>query len=111
MASLSNPALADPIQVTARLCVGRATFTLPAATVKTLAEVAGGSLPAGAVAARIQADGGVIRITSDGATNPSNTVGFRIDDGVFYDIDTALSAIKVLSQAGCTIQAKFYDRV
>lgn len=113
MADIFNRAqVPSPVQVMGRICTGRATFTFPAATVKTLAECAGGVIPAGSVACKIQADGGILRMTSDGST-PSATIGFRIDDGVFYDIDTVLENIRLIAQAGSTtvVQIKFYDRV
>lgn len=95
------------VSASPRNCVGHQTITaLSASTPATL------TVPQGAVAALIQADGGTVRITTDGVTAPTATVGHRIDDGVFYPVDTSLSAVKLLAQSGTTtnVQVDFYDR-
>lgn len=93
-----------PVSAAARLCVGRQTIPLAANTVTTL------TVPGGAVAASIQADGNVVRITQDGATAPSSTVGTRIDDGVIYYVDTALASVKLLAPVACSAQVCYFDK-
>ncbi len=93
-----------PVSATARSCVGRQTVVLAANTVTTL------TVPGGAVAASIQADGNVVRITQDGATAPSSTVGTRIDDGVIYYVDTALASVKLLAPVACSAQVCYFDK-
>lgn len=93
-----------PVSASARSCVGRQTVVLAANTVTTL------TVPGGAVAASIQADGNTVRITQDGATAPSSTVGTRIDDGVIYYVDTALASVKLLAPAACSAQVCYFDK-
>lgn len=93
-----------PVSASARQCVGRQTLALSAGVVTTL------TVPAGAVAAAIQADGNTVRCTLDGATAPSATVGTRIDDGVIYYVDTALANVKLLAPVACTAQIVYFDR-
>lgn len=97
---------ATPVNVNAvtRACLGRQTLALSAGVVATL------SVPAGAVAAAIQADGNTVRCTLDGATAPSATVGTRIDDGVIYYVDTALANVKLLAPVACSAQVVYFDR-
>ena len=97
---------ATPVTVaaSARQCLGRQTLALSAGVVTTL------TVPAGAVAAAIQADGNTVRCTLDGATAPSATVGTRIDDGVIYYVDTALTNVKLLAPVACSAQVVYFDR-
>lgn len=93
-----------PVTATPRSCVGRQTIALAANTVTTL------TVPGGAVAAGIQADGGVVRITCDGTTAPTASVGTRIDDGVIYYVDTSLANVKLLAPVACSAQVIYYDK-
>ncbi len=93
-----------PVSASARSCVGRQTIPLAAGVVTTL------TVPGGAVAAAIQADGNSVRITQDGATAPSSTVGTRIDDGVIYYVDTALGSVKLLAPTACSAQVCYFDK-
>lgn len=93
-----------PVSASTRQCVGRQTLTLVAGTVTPL------TVPLGAVAAAIQADGNTIRCTLDGATAPSATVGTRIDDGVIYYVDTSLANVKLLAPVACTAQIVYFDK-
>ena len=97
---------AAPVTVaaSARQCLGRQTLALSAGVVTTL------TVPGGAVAAAIQADGNTVRCTLDGATAPSATVGTRIDDGVIYYVDTALANVKLLAPVACSAQIAYFDR-
>lgn len=102
-----TPALvsgAVPITASARTCVGRQTITLTSGVVAIL------TVPVGAIAAIIQADGATVRVTQDGTTTPTSTVGMRIDDGVMYPIDTSLSSVKLLSQNNCSVQVCYFDK-
>lgn len=94
----------QPVSAVARACVGRQTLILTAGVVTTL------TVPGGAVAAAIQADGNTVRCTLDGATAPSSTVGTRIDDGVIYYVDTALANVKLLAPVACSVQVVYFDR-
>lgn len=93
-----------PVSASARSCVGRQTIPLAANTVTTL------TVPGGAVAASVQADGNTVRITQDGATAPSSTVGTRIDDGVIYYVDTSLAGVKLLAPVACSAQVAYFDK-
>ena len=93
-----------PVSASTRQCVGRQTLALSAGVVTTL------TIPGGAVAAAIQADGNTIRCTLDGATAPSATVGTRIDDGVIYYVDTSLANVKLLAPVACAAQIVYFDR-
>ena len=97
---------ATPVTVaaSARQCVGRQTLALSAGVVATL------TVPGGALAAAIQADGNTVRCTLDGATAPSATVGTRIDDGVIYYVDTALTNVKLLAPVACSAQIVYFDK-
>lgn len=113
-ASITGPVTVDndvtnPLYVAAtpRDSVGRETITsLSAVTPVAL------TVPVGAVSAMIQADGGTVRLTQDGATNPTATIGMRVDDGVFYYVDTALADVKLIAQSGLTtnVQIEYFDR-
>lgn len=98
---------AIPIAVGARVCLGTQMLTALSATV-----VASLTVPAGAVAAEIQADGGIVRLRCD-ATAPTATRGWRIDDGASINVDSALSGVRLLAQAGTTtnVQISYFDRV
>lgn len=93
-----------PVSASTRQCVGRQTLILTAGVVTTL------TVPGGAVAAAIQADGNTVRCTLDGATAPSATVGTRIDDGVIYYVDTALANVKLLAPTACSAQVVYFDK-
>lgn len=92
-----------PVAATARACTGRQTLTLNANVVTTL------TVPANSVAAAIQADGNTIRVTLSG-TDPTATVGTRIDDGVIYYVDTALASVKLLAPVACSAQVVYFDK-
>lgn len=93
----------QPVAAVTRACVGRQTLSLVANTVTTL------TVPGGAVACDIQADGNTIRVTLNG-TDPSATIGTRIDDGVIYPISTALANVKLLAPTACAAQVVYFDR-
>lgn len=104
---LTDTAGNQAIFAAVRSCVGRQTITaLSSSTPATL------TVPGGAVAAMIQADGGQVRVTLDGSTNPTATVGQRVDDGVFFYVDTALANVKLLAQSGSTtnVQISYFDK-
>lgn len=94
---------AVPVVASARGCVGRQTIALAAGVVTTL------TVPGGAVAANIQADGNSVRVTQDG-TAPSATVGTRIDDGVIYPVDTSLASVKLFVVVACSVQVCYFDK-
>lgn len=94
----------QPVSAVTRACVGRQTLTLAAGVVTTL------TIPGGAVAAAIQADGNTVRCTLDGAVAPSASVGTRIDDGVIYYVDTSLANVKLLAPVACSAQVVYFDK-
>ena len=90
---------------TNRLCVGRETLDVATGSVSTL------TVPSGAVAAGIQADGSAVSVTLDGASTPSATVGTRIDDGVIYYVDTSLANVKLIARTASTkVQVVYFDK-
>lgn len=93
-----------PVQASVRNCVGRQTISVTTGAVVTL------TVPVGAVAALIQADGNAVSITLD-STTPTTTVGQRIDDGVFYYVDTSLANVKLIARTATTnIQVAYFDK-
>lgn len=89
-----------------RTCLGMQTITaLSSSTAASL------TVPNGAVAASIEADGGPVRMALDG-TNPTATAGLRIDDGTIFNVDTVLSSVKLLAQSGTTtnVQIAYYNK-
>ena len=103
---LTNAELrAEPVAINAapRACVGRETIALAAAGTASL------TVPVGAVAAHIQADGATIRIRLDGQA-PTATAGTRLDDGVIYPVDTALANVRLYGVGACNVQVVYFDR-
>ena len=97
-------AAAVVVSASARSCVGRQTLSVTTGTVATL------TVPVGAVAATIQADGSAVSVTLDGTT-PTATVGSRIDDGVFYYVDTPLTSVKLIARSSTTnVQVAYFDK-
>ena len=96
-----------PVNAVQRSCVGRQTLSVTTGAVVTL------TVPVGAVAALLQVDGASsVSLTLDGTTNPTNTVGTRLDDGVFYYVDTALANVKMLARTGTVnVQVAYFDKV
>lgn len=101
---LGNPL---PINAVQRACVGRQTLSVTTGSVATL------TVPVGAVAALLQVDGASpVSLTLDGTTNPTSTIGTRLDDGIFYYVDTALANVKLLARTGTVnIQITYFDKV
>ena len=93
-----------PISATARSCLGRQTISVTTGAVVTL------TVPANSAAAMIQADGNSVSITLDGTT-PTSTVGMRIDDGIFFYVDTALANVKLIARTATTnVQVAYFDK-
>lgn len=92
------------INITTRACVGRQTISVTTGAVVTL------TVPTGAVAASIQADGSAVSITLDGTT-PTSTVGSRIDDGMYYYVDTSLANVKLIARTATTnVQVVYFNK-
>ena len=91
------------VNANTRNCVGRETIALAAAGTASL------TVPGGAVAAHIQADGATIRIRLDGQA-PTATVGTRLDDGVIYPVDTSLAGVRLYGVGACNVQVVYFDR-
>ena len=96
-----------PINAVQRTCLGRQTLSVTTAAVATLTG------PANAVAASIQVDGGSsVSITLDGSTTPTSSIGSRLDDGVFYYVDTPLASVKLIARTATTnVQVVYFDKV
>lgn len=93
-----------PVNGVVRTCVGRQTISVTTGTVSTL------TVPGGAVSALIQADGSAVSLTLDGTT-PTASVGSRIDDGVFFYVDTALANVKLIARTATTnVQVAYFDK-
>lgn len=93
-----------PVSASTRTCVGRQTISVTNSAVTTL------TVPVGAVACTIQADGGVVSVTLDGTT-PTSTIGSRIDDGVFYYVDVVLSNVKLIARGATTnVQVAYFNK-
>lgn len=106
MSTLSS--FLDPLKVTVtnRVCLGMQTITGLSTTVPATL-----TIPAGAVVAEIQADGGVVRITVDN-TAPNSTHGYRLDDGSIKVVDSSLVNTKLLAiTASINVQIAYFDRV
>lgn len=94
-----------PVAAAARTCVGRQTISVTTGAVSTL------TVPAGANAALIQADGSSVSMTLDGTTNPTSTVGTRLDDGVIFAVDSSLAAVKLIARTAATnVQVTYFDK-
>lgn len=105
--SLADMGKSPAVNVSAvgRNCVGRQTLGVTTGSVATL------TVPVGAVAAAIQADGSAVSITLDGASEPAATVGTRIDDGVIYYVDTSLANVKMIARTSTTkVQVVYFDK-
>lgn len=92
-----------PVNAAPRASGGRETIPLAAAGTASL------TVPVGAVAAHIQADGATIRIRLDGQA-PTATVGTRLDDGVIYPVDTSLAGVRLYGVGACNVQVVYFDR-
>lgn len=89
-----------------RNCLGtQAIMALSAVTPVALA------VPATAVAAEIQADGGIVRCRRDAGV-PSATTGWRIADGQALLVDSVLANVRLIAQSGVTtnVQIAYFDR-
>jgi hypothetical protein len=94
------------VQGSTRTCLGREVLPVTTGAVATLQ-----SIPAGAVAAFIQADGNTVRLTLDGGTNPTAAIGTRLDDGVIFPVDTPLASVKLIAQSGaCNVQVSYFNK-
>lgn len=100
------PDIAQSVKAQPRVCVGRETLPVTTGAVASLTP------PKNAVSAVIQPDGNTISITLDGTTTPTATVGSRIDDGVFYTIDSDLFAVSMIARTAATnVQVVYFDKV
>ncbi len=100
---LASDQSAVNVSATNRSCVGRQTLTLVAGTVYTL------TVPGGALAANIQADGTTFRITQEGTT-PTATIGTRVDDSIIYPVDTSLANVKIYAVSSGYAQVCYFDK-
>jgi hypothetical protein len=100
-----------PVSVPARICLGTARLTIPLTSV-TLAGATGGiAIPAGAVTAEIQADGGTVRMRRDG-TAPTATLGYRLEDGLEKVVDSTLADVRLIAQGGaCFVNVAYFNQV
>lgn len=96
-----------PVNAVQRNCVGRQTLAVSNSAVMTL------TVPAGAVACYIQVDGASsVSMTLDGTTAPTATVGLRLDDGVFFYVDSVLANVKLIARtASVNVQVCYFNKV
>lgn len=93
------------VSANTRNCVGRQTISVTTGAVVTL------TVPAGANAALIQADGYAVSMTLDGVTAPTASVGMRLDDGVIFAVDSALANVKLIARTNTTnVQVCYFDK-
>lgn len=92
-----------PVDAAPRACIGRETIAIAASGTASL------TVPVGAVAAHVQADGATIRIRLDGQA-PTATVGTRLDDGVIYPVDSTLAGVRLYGVGACNVQVVYFDR-
>lgn len=95
-----------PVNAVQRNCVGRQTLTVSNSAVSTL------TVPAGAVACYIQVDGASsVSMTLDG-TAPTASVGLRLDDGVFFYVDSVLANVKLIARTtSVSVQVCYFNKV
>lgn len=95
------------VQVVARKCLGTEKISALSSTVP-----ASLTVPDGALVAEIQADGATVRCRLDGGV-PTASTGWRIDDGFFRTVDSALEDVRLLAQSATTtnVQIVYFDRV
>lgn len=96
-----------PVNAISRSCVGRQTIALTTSAVSTL------TVPQNAVSCYIQADGASsVSLTLDGVTAPTATVGLRLDDGVFFYVDSDLTSVKLIARtANTNVQVCYFNKV
>ena len=93
-----------PIEAVQRTCVGHQTIAATTGSATAL------TIPAGAVAALIQADGSAVSIRLDGV-NPTATSGLRLDDGMMLYVDGGLALVSVIAKTTATnVQVAYYDK-
>lgn len=102
MGGSSNPSY---VSVPTRSCLGMQIFApLNHAAASSL------TVPVGAVAAEIQADGGVVRIRLD-ATAPTATTGWKLEDVGSLSVASNLANVRLLAHSAstnCTVA--YFDR-
>jgi len=94
-----------PVNAVTRQCVGRQTISVTTGAAVSL------TVPANAVAALIQVDGASsCSITLEGTT-PTASVGMRLDDGVFFYVDSGLSTVRLIARTATTnVHVAYFDR-
>lgn len=105
---------AQPVIATPRTCLGtfRLSVTSTATTLPALVMAVGGpGIPSGAVVCELQADGATIRLSRDNTVTPTTTTGARLDDGVFFNIDSTLSHVRLIAASTTPVNCTFFDRV
>lgn len=95
-----------PIDVTQRICLGMQTLDVTTGSAATL------TVPAGAQAAQIQADGDALSVTLFSSSTPTATSGIRLDDGAFLYIDSNLADVKLIARNAATkAQVAYFNKV
>lgn len=89
-----------------RQCLGDQTLSVTTSAVATL------TVPPGALGAILQVDGNSsVSMTLSGVTNPTATVGLRLDDGVMFYADSNLFNVKMIARTGTVnVQVSYFDR-
>lgn len=104
--------VALPVGVQPRACLGVARLAITTGAAVSLTTASGGiPIPAGAVTAELQADGGSVRLRRD-ATSPTASLGYRLDDGAEKVVDSDLAAVRLIAQTvACAVNVAYFDKV
>lgn len=98
-----------PVSVGPASCLGQGQLTVTNSAVVRLPDILGG-IPSGAVSARIQAQGASVRINFMDS-DPSPSVGFRLDDAAWDWVNTDLTKIRFIAVSTTVVlSVQFFDR-
>lgn len=105
-ASQGSGGAIEIVSASIRQCMGRQTVSVTTGAVSTL------TVPLGANGAILQVDGNSsVSMTLDGVTNPTATIGLRLDDGVMFYADSNLFNVKMIARTGTVnVQVSYFDR-
>ena len=88
-----------------RNCLGMQTLAVNTASYAVL------TVPTNALCAIVQPDGANVSLSLT-STVPTATVGLRLNDGVFYRVDSLLSSVKLIARSANTnVQIAYFDKV
>ena len=98
-----------PVSVGPASCLGQGQLNVTNSAVVRLSDIAGG-IPSGAVSARIQAQNASVRINFMDS-DPTPSVGFRLDDGAWDWVNTDLTKIRFIAvSTAVVLNVQFFNR-